>query len=83
MEIIYLPKAAKDLKGLPLDIQKRIANKMRFYGSSQNPLKHAKKLIFYELGEFRFRVGDYRVIFDVKKNTIYVLKIQKRDDVYK
>ena len=69
--------------GLPTDVQKRIAKKMRFYGSVQNPLKHAKKLTFYELGDFRFRIGDYRVIFDVKKNRIYVLKIQKRDEVYK
>ena len=83
MEIIYLPKAVKEFKKLPKNIQKRIAKKMRFYSSSKNPLKYAKQLTFYELGEFRFRIGDYRVIFDVKKNKIYVLKISKRDDVYK
>ncbi len=82
MEIIYLPKAIRDLKRLPQNVQKRIAEKMRFYKSSKNPLEYAKKLTFYEMGEFRFRVGDYRVIFDLKGNKIYVLKIRKRDDVY-
>ncbi len=83
MEIIYLPKAVNDFKKLPKDIQKRIVEKMRFYGSSQNPLKHAKRLTFNELGDFRFRIGEYRAIFDVKKGKIYVLKVSKRDNVYK
>jgi len=83
VEIIYLPKAVKDFKQLPRNVQKRIAKKMRFYSSSKNPLKYAKKLTFYELGEFRLRIGDYRVIFDVKKSKIYILKISKRDEVYK
>ncbi|MEK7146877.1 MAG: type II toxin-antitoxin system RelE/ParE family toxin [Patescibacteria group bacterium] len=82
MEIFYANKAAKQLRGLPLLIQKRIVEKMRFYAGQVNPLKFAERLTNYREGEFRFRIGDYRVIFDVEKNIIFILKIKKRDKAY-
>lgn len=83
VEIIYSPKAVEDVSRLPQHVQKRIATKMRFYASQTNPLRFAKRLSYGELGSFRFRVGDYRVIFDIEKDTIFVLKIAKRDDIYR
>ncbi len=82
MKIFYTYKAAKQLKDLPRLIQKRIIEKMRFYVKQDNPLKFAEHLTNCKEGEFRFRIGDYRIIFDVEKNTIYVLKIRKRDKAY-
>jgi len=55
---------------------------MRFYASQKDPLTFAKRLADYEEGEFRFRVGDYRIAFDVEKNTIYILTIKKRGEAY-
>jgi mRNA interferase RelE/StbE len=83
MEILYTNKAAKHLSCLPRIAQKRIAEKMRFYANQENPLKFAKRLTDYAEGEFRFRVGEYRIIFDVGRDIIYVLKISRRDGVYK
>lgn len=82
MKIFYTYKAAKQLNDLSRAVQKRIADKMRFYAEQTNPLKFAEHLTDYREGEFRFRIGDYRVIFDVKRNSIYVLKIKKRDKAY-
>jgi len=82
MIIFYTHKAAKQLKDLPRVVQKRIVEKMRFYAKQDSPLKFAEHLTDYREGEFRFRIGDYRVIFDMDKNTIYILKIKKRDKVY-
>jgi mRNA interferase RelE/StbE len=84
MEIFYTSKAAKQLENLPRQIQKRkrIAEKMRFYAKQENPLKFAKRLTDYREGGFRFRIGEYRLIFDVIKNKIYILKIDKRDKIY-
>lgn len=82
MKIFYTDKAAKQLRGLPFLIQKRIVEKMRFYADQINPLKFAERLTDYREGEFRFRIGDYRIIFDVAKDVIYILKIQKRDKAY-
>ena len=55
---------------------------MCFYAKQENPLKFAKRLTDYREGEFRFRIGIYRLIFDVKRGAIYILKIDKRDSIY-
>ena len=83
MEIFYTRNAVADLTGLPKADQKRVAEKMKFYGETSNPLKFAERLSGAYLGQFRFRIGNYRVIFDVAENKIWVLKIAKRDKVYK
>jgi mRNA interferase RelE/StbE len=83
MKIFYTHRAAEELKSLSKPVQKRIVSKMRFYASQENPLTFAKRLVDTREGQFRFRIGDYRVIFDVAKDSIYVLKIAKRSDVYK
>jgi len=82
MEILYSDSARKDLENLPKEIQKRIANKMRFFAGQNDPLKFAKRLTDHYLGQHRFRIGDYRVVFDVIDSRIFVLKIAKRDEVY-
>lgn len=82
MKIFYTEKAANELRKLPRNIQRRIAEKMRFYIGQKDPLKFAERLTDSREGEFRFRIGDYRVIFDVSKSSIYVLKIGKRDKIY-
>lgn len=82
MKIFYTEKSAKQLSELPEEIQQRIVQKMRFYAEQKNPLKFAKRLFDYGEGEFCFRFGDYRLIFDVINGSIYVLKIGRRDKVY-
>ena len=82
MEVRYTRKAVEDFKSLPHDTQRRIAKKMRFYASQSKPLKFAKRLIDPREGEFRFRIGDYRIFFDVKKDTLFILKIKHRKDAY-
>ncbi len=82
MKLFYTSRAAKQLKNLHFSIQGRIVKKMRFYAKQKNPIKFAKHLTDYREGEFCFRIGDYRLIFDLTKDTIYILKIAKRDKVY-
>lgn len=82
MKFLYTYKASRDLENLPIDIQKRIAEKMRFYAKQEDPLEFAKRLTEPREGEFRFRIGDYRVIFDVVKGRIVLLAIKKRDKAY-
>jgi mRNA interferase RelE/StbE len=84
-KIYFKPRAVKDLKGLPRNLQKRIADKMRFFVSSGRLVKFSKHLKDRSLGGYRFRVGNYRVIADItlENRKIVVLKIGKRDEVYK
>ena len=82
MEVRFTYTARDDLRRLPYDVQKRIAKKMRFYAAQKDPLRFAKRLVDSREGEFRFRIGEYRVVFDVARDTIFVLKISKRDRAY-
>ena len=82
MRILYTVRAREDLEGLPREIQKRIAIKMRFFEKQNEVLRFAKRLHDAREGEFRFRVGDYRIFFDVVRGTIYILTIKHRSNSY-
>ncbi len=76
--------AHKDLKKLNQVTQKQIINKLRFFIDQPDPLQFAAKLTnFPKGGDYRFRVGRYRIVFDVSKDTIYVLHIEHRREVYR
>ncbi len=82
MEIHYTEKAAEQLESLPRATQKRVATKMRFYALQQNPLRFAERLTEPREGQFRFRIGDYRIICDTAGKKIFVLAVKKRDEAY-
>ncbi len=84
---LYMTKKAKgDFFILERKIQKQIANKLRFFISQPNPIKYAKKLVKYEHGTHRFRIGNYRAIFDVDKRgkitILMILRIKHRKKIY-
>ncbi|MBI2637878.1 MAG: type II toxin-antitoxin system RelE/ParE family toxin, partial [Candidatus Sungbacteria bacterium] len=52
------------------------------YAGQKNPLRFAERLTEPREGEFRFRVGDYRIVFDIVKSQIFILAIRRRDKAY-
>ena len=83
MDLIFSHQALRDLKKLGKQAQKRIIEKLEFFVSSPHPLNFAEKLTDSTLGEWRFRIGDYRVIFDTKDKQIIILKIGHRKEIYR
>lgn len=79
----FKKKAVKEIDKLPSKIRKRILEKLKFYSLQKNPLKFAEKLKDRRFGEYRYRVGDYRILFDVEAKKIIILKIGHRKDIYK
>jgi len=76
--------AFRELEKLPKDVQRRIIEKLRFYLAQKNPIDFAEKIEGGGAGKvYRFRVGDYRLIFDWLGEKILVLKIRDRRDAYK
>lgn len=75
--------ALRELSKLPPEVQKRIFKKLDFYTQQINPLAFADRLTHQAEGQFRFRVGDYRVIFDIEVNKLVVLAVGHRRDIYK
>jgi len=82
---IFNWKSIKDFEKLNKITQERIIKKLDFYVSQENPLIFARKLIDSKLGEYRFRIWDYRVIFDVDENwkIIIIAVIGHRKEIYK
>ncbi|MCG2721028.1 MAG: type II toxin-antitoxin system RelE/ParE family toxin [Thermodesulfovibrionales bacterium] len=80
-KIVITDRALKDIDKLTQDVKKRIASKLREF--SNNPLDYSRKLTDPKIGTYRFRIGDYRVIFDIEGETIIVLRIGHRKDIYK
>lgn len=79
----FKTKAAREIERLPFQVRKRILEKLKFYSLQENPLKFAEKLKDYRFGEYRFRIGDYRALFDVENHKIVILKVDHRKDIYK
>lgn len=83
MKIIFARSALKDFKKLQKSVQIRIDEKLKFYSLQENPLRFAEKLRDNSFGEYRFRIGDYRVLFDVENHKITILKVGHRKNIYK
>lgn len=81
MKYLFTPTAQDDFDKLTRQDRKRIADKMRFYASQEKPLALAERLTGSV--EYRYRVGDYRVIFEVLHDTLWVTAIKRRDEAYR
>jgi len=80
-ELVYTEQFLKQLKKLAKLIQKRIVSTLERIRI--RPYPNVKKLV--DCHYFRLRVGDYRVILDIKKDKliIYVLEVGHRRNIYK
>ena len=82
--IEFKPTAVKDLKKIPTAVRKRIGRKLDYYSKQPDPLDYATKLTgLTKGGDYRFRVGEYRIVFDLKETKIIVLYIEHRREVYR
>ncbi len=61
----------------------RIIKKLLFYLAQKNPLSSAKLIIGGDGNMYRFRIGDYRLIFEYTNEEVFVLKVAARGSVYK
>lgn len=85
--LVYTKKADADLRHLERADAQRILRKLEHYAASDNPLHFAKKLKPPFDDVYRFRIGDYRVIFHVdtakqQVKILLVLRVRHRKDVY-
>lgn len=82
----YTSKARKDLEGLNEKLRERIILRLEFFCYQSPPMHHAKPLLGSLRGLYRFRVGDYRIIFQKnaqgKLTILTIIRIKHRGDVY-
>ncbi len=80
-KVVFTKRSLKDLENIDKYIQNRIAVKLKEY--TKEPQKHSRKLINHKIGTYRFKIGDYRVIFDIDNNNLVILRIGHRKSIYK
>jgi mRNA interferase RelE/StbE len=80
-KIVFTRRATKDISKLQPEIKEKIGDALKRYG--EDPLNHARKMVDPSLGNYRFRIGDYRVIFDIEGDEIIVLRVGHRKEIYR
>ena len=78
-KIEFKPKAIKDLQQLSVDMRERIIKKIE---AMQDNLQGDVKRLTNFTPEYRLRVGDYRVLFELEKETIIIYRIKHRGKAY-
>ena len=79
-QLQFKPKAEKDLAKLSRDNAARIIEKLEVL---QSGLKGDVKRLTNFSPEYRLRVGDYRVLFEVEGTDIIVYRVIHRREAYR
>lgn len=79
----FTKPAFRQLARLPKTIQRQIIKKLDYFISARDPLGFANRLINSDIGTYRFRIGDYRVVFDMENETMVILAVGNRKDIYR
>lgn len=80
-KILLTERALKDIEEINnKQEQERIGRKLKEY--ADDPIRYAKKLVDPNTGTYRFRIGDYRIIFDIDDEYIVILRIGHRKNIY-
>ena len=85
-KVILSEKARKALKKLDKHTSSLIIGWIeKNLEGCENPRIHGKGLVANRSGQWRYRIGDYRLICDIqdKKIIIYVLEVGHRREIYK
>ena len=79
--MVITEEARKQIEKLDKVIKIRIAKKLPLL--LNDPKGLSRILVNFKGGSYRYRVGDYRIIFDINGNKIEILKVMHRREVYK
>ncbi len=79
-DIELKPQAVKDIQGLPSRSQARILARIEEMGDD---LKGDVKRLTNFTPEYRLRVGDYRVLFEIEEERIIIYRIRHRREAYR
>jgi len=79
--LVYTQRAVRDIRKLEPSVRLRIGKTL--FRFQEDPLKYAERITDAKLGSYRFRIGDYRVIFDLEDVDIVILRVGHRRDIYR
>jgi len=83
-KIVLTPRAKKDLKRMDKSILRRLDPAI--LNLELQPFPAAKRsLIAHEIAQYRLRVGDYRILYDVDHlhKRVVILRVGHRREIYR
>ena len=81
-KIVPTPKFAKNFKKLDPFVRKQIKAYLNLV--TENPRAKGKALVANRTGQWRYRIGAYRVIVNIQDNELIILALEvgHRRDIY-
>jgi len=79
-DIQFKPGAVKDIKSISPAVQSRILTKIE---QMSDDLRGDVKHLTGFTQEYRLRVGDYRVLFEIEGRSIVVYRVRHRREAYR
>ena len=81
-KIVPTPKFAKNFKKLDPFVRKQIKSYLNRV--TDNPRAKGKALVANRTGQWRYRIGAYRVIVNIQDNELIILAVEvgHRRDIY-
>lgn len=81
-EFVVVPsrRFESDFRALPKDVQRQV---LLAIGRIRTIPHRGRRLRGVSVGEWRYRVGDYRIRYDIVGTTIYLHIVRHRQDVYR
>jgi mRNA interferase RelE/StbE len=78
-ELVIAHRFYKDLRQIDAQDQKRILETLRQI--RQEPYQ-GRKVIVAETGQYRWRVGPYRIRYDIEGDRVHILRVRHRREAY-
>lgn len=79
----FTTQAARQFRKLPPRIQDQLVKKLEYFLSAPDPLHFAEPLVGRDGKVYRFRMTDYRVIFEWSGEHILITAVGRRDTIYR
>jgi mRNA interferase RelE/StbE len=79
--LVYTRRAVRDISKLERSVKERIKKSLEKY--AEEPFSYARKMADPTLGTYRFRIGEYRVVFDIEGDELVILRLGHRSEIYR
>jgi mRNA interferase RelE/StbE len=78
-DVIFMPKAQKDMDSFSPDISRRMLLKVH---AMRDDLAGDVRRLINMTPSYRLRVGDYRVLFEIENQNVIVHRVLHRREAY-
>jgi mRNA interferase RelE/StbE len=82
-ELVYTRTFRKELEKHSRQNQKRVLSALDEIKKNPHHPAKSTKLTNFNAGQFRWRIGDLRIIYDIEETQVFLLHVLKREDAYR